>query len=567
MAVLIAFFQANQIRSQAIDEVVEDAVDVAAAVINVLDPADLELPMVGNRYDVFNEFVNRSIISKRTARVKVWAKDGTVIYSNDPLEVGNKFPSNQLLLRALRGENATKLNVPENVEHQRERHLGTLMQVYTPIIFPGSTEPQGALEIYRFYAPVAARINSMRNALYLQLSVAFAALYASLVAVVWGGCKTITAQRNRMRSFTDEFETRTGQLTNEIAERKLAEDALRLRTQELEAHFEIASILTQPGKFEERAIRVLDEVARIAGADWVTLRRLDKDGQGLQLVAVSGPLSLRSAPIPVLSAGESLSAKALRQGEAFVTNNYPAHPDAKPDMVAMGVNSVVLMPLKAHGCALGLLNVVSQEPDHFTPELVRLLTGIGDVLGTLLDNTGLQEQVDAGAEEMAVADEVARIITSTLDIGQAYEQFATEMRKLVDFDRTGIYSVDRDAGTIEFQYLRGAIQPGRYTGDLKPLSGTETEIVIASGETVVREDIRSDPVFPTDPDLISAGLRSSIKVPLVAKGAVVGVLSLYSCQVGPGVADRTCSAWAMKPGVGPGPRNVELESLLDQDPR
>ena len=38
--------------------------------------------------------------------------------------------------------------------------------------------------------------------------------------------------------------------------------------------------------------------------------------------------------------------------------------------------------------------------------------------------------------EMAVADEVARILTATLDIAEAYEKFAQEMKKLVVYLRS-----------------------------------------------------------------------------------------------------------------------------------
>src|SRR6266849_8546400 len=70
-------------------------------VLTAITPSDLEVPMTGARYQRFNEFVQRSIVSERTARVKLWATDGTVIYSDDPAGVGLKFPDNEGLLKAL----------------------------------------------------------------------------------------------------------------------------------------------------------------------------------------------------------------------------------------------------------------------------------------------------------------------------------------------------------------------------------------------------------------------------------------------------------------------------------
>jgi hypothetical protein len=43
---------------------------------------------------------------------------------------------------------------------------------------------------------------------------------------------------------------------------------------------------------------------------------------------------------------------------------------------------------------------------------------------------------------MTLVDEIVDIITSTLDIDDADEGFALEIRKFIDFDRVGINTVD-----------------------------------------------------------------------------------------------------------------------------
>jgi hypothetical protein len=67
-----------------------------------------------------------------------------------------------------------------------------------------------------------------------------------------------------------------------------------------------------------------------------------------------------------------------------------------------------------------------------------------------------------------VIDEVARIITSTLEIDQVYPKFALEMKKLVDFDRVSINLVDQEAGTYTLLYLFGESRPGRSIGNSSP---------------------------------------------------------------------------------------------------
>ncbi len=190
----------NAIRSRAVDALVDEAVaESSGRLLNVITPADLEVPMTGERYDEFHEFVQESIVSERIARVKLWAKDGTVIYSNDPASVGAKFPNNENLLKALRGENASEIKMPEDPENERERFLGTLMEVYTPIIFPGTTEPQGVWEIYQYYQPTAQLISDLRHRVLVSISAGFVVLYGTLVGGVWKGWRTIIRQRDERK--------------------------------------------------------------------------------------------------------------------------------------------------------------------------------------------------------------------------------------------------------------------------------------------------------------------------------------------------------------------------------
>ena len=98
-------------------------------------------------------------------------------------------------------------------------------------------------------------------------------------------------------------------------------------------------------------------------------------------------------------------------------------------------------------------------------------------------------------EEMALADEVARIVTSTLDIGQVYERFAMELKKLVDFDRLHINVIDHDAGTIEAKYLFGPALPDLQVGAKRILEHTDAGTVVATGRPLIRADI-GDNLFP-----------------------------------------------------------------------
>ena len=208
IAVVLAIVLSNKVRSDVVSDLVGEAVSTSSGrLLSAIAPADLEAPMTGERYDEFHQFVQQAIVSERTARVKIRAKNGTIIYADDPGIVGNEIPPNDTLLKALRGETVAVLKVPNDPTHAAEAQLGHLMEVVTPIIFPGTTEPQGAFAVYQYYEPTAQRIDSLRNWVFGSIGIGFMVLYGSLVCIAWRGWRTITRQRVQLQAANAELGT------------------------------------------------------------------------------------------------------------------------------------------------------------------------------------------------------------------------------------------------------------------------------------------------------------------------------------------------------------------------
>ena len=147
------------------------------------------------------------------------------------------------------------------------------------------------------------------------------------------------------------------------------------------ALFEVARILAQNWSFEEKCKGVLRALTRLGEADMATLRTVDDTGQSLSLVSSAGTAGLNRPEL--LSIQQSLAGKAFEQRQCQVANDYPANPNADPGAVAQGFKSVVCLPVNSGGQILGVVNVMSQKPDHFTPRIVRVLNAIAAGLGDL----------------------------------------------------------------------------------------------------------------------------------------------------------------------------------------
>jgi len=136
------------------------------------------------------------------------------------------------------------------------------------------------------------------------------------------------------------------------------------------------------------------------------------------------------------------------------------------------------------------------------------------------------------AAEYAVLAEIGRIISSTLNIDEIYEQFAHQVSLLIPFDRLSISAVDMDAHTVQAVYASGGDIPGWERGVVHD--------IIPGGISDILERDRRGILFRTPAEEEEAGqqpardlggdFQTRIAVPLIARGVFVGALNIRSLQ-------------------------------------
>ena len=90
------------------------------------------------------------------------------------------------------------------------------MEVYTPIIFPGSSEIEGVFEIYEYYHPTAHRVDELRRWVFGSIALGFLLLYVTLVSIVWRAWTTIRSQRTKLESFNAQLEDQVQERTTDL---------------------------------------------------------------------------------------------------------------------------------------------------------------------------------------------------------------------------------------------------------------------------------------------------------------------------------------------------------------
>ncbi|MCW2925554.1 MAG: two-component sensor histidine kinase [Thermoleophilia bacterium] len=84
--------------------------------------------------------VRALVLDSTTVRVKLWAADGTVVYSDQPRLVGKRFPLDDEELEVLRnGGTVSEITKLDREENRDDRSFGRLLEVYTQVEAPDGT--------------------------------------------------------------------------------------------------------------------------------------------------------------------------------------------------------------------------------------------------------------------------------------------------------------------------------------------------------------------------------------------------------------------------------------------
>lgn len=145
------------------------------------------------------------------------------------------------------------------------------------------------------------------------------------------------------------------------------------------------------------------------------------------------------------------------------------------------------------------------------------------------ENRQMQRDLLALNREREVESNIAKIVSSPLEMSDVFDRFSKEFANLISFDRLSISGVDlvEQVFTENFLY-----QPGERSYHLKPgdsYHGTVAGAAVESGRCVVFNTEDSDwqqDLFKSVSPLIGIGINSFMGVPLVSQDRIVGALAV-----------------------------------------
>jgi len=122
-----------------------------------------------------------------TIRMKVWDPQSRVVYSDEPRLIGQAFPLNRELQRALEGQVEVKIGVvkPEHAFEAQQVPERRLLEVYVPMASAPGRRPYGVVEVYIYSPSFFAHLDEAKRHLWLYSVGGGTAIFLALGGVFW----------------------------------------------------------------------------------------------------------------------------------------------------------------------------------------------------------------------------------------------------------------------------------------------------------------------------------------------------------------------------------------------
>jgi GAF domain-containing protein/DNA-binding NarL/FixJ family response regulator len=274
-------------------------------------------------------------------------------------------------------------------------------------------------------------------------------------------------------------------------------------------------------EFDRITVNVIDHVNQsfkftyVAGAD-----SSDWPAQGVH------PIKGKAIDA-VLQSGQGIIVQQENKHE--VLNQYP---DAISDQGDF--HSLLCVPVYWKGEIIADLALRSKVVNAYREKDIEVADLIASQIAAAIANDTLHTAEKLYAVEQSALAEISRIIVSSVRLDDIYPRFAESAKRLLNFDRIVINTVDEQKAICFLRYTWGKNSDdfvSRKSG--RPLAGTGTAAVIRSRmgliitpEMIVGQSERFDGLRVG----LDAGLQSTIAVPLIHQGRAFGAFMVRSTE-------------------------------------
>jgi sigma-B regulation protein RsbU (phosphoserine phosphatase) len=262
-----------------------------------------------------------------------------------------------------------------------------------------------------------------------------------------------------------------------------------------------------------------------------------------------------------IKVGEGVTGIAAQRREAILVDDVSQDPSYIS--AAHNVRSELAVPLIIKNRLIGVIDIESSQPNHFTEEHKRLLTLIASRMAVGIENARLYTRTTRQARTLVLLNEIARELTSILNVDELLKRIAELLSRLIDYQMFSILLLDAAGEKLQHRFSQRFQENIQLKHEI-PLGRGVVGYAAQHKQAVLVPDVSKDPRYIRG----NPETRSELAVPLVYKDKVIGVLDLEHTRRGFFTDDHKRTVTTLAAQVAIAIENAQLyEQIARQEKR
>jgi PAS domain S-box-containing protein len=224
--------------------------------------------------------------------------------------------------------------------------------------------------------------------------------------------------------------------------------------------------------------------------------------------------------------GDSMIGQCVARGEARIALDVGEEARRFDNPLLPETRSEMALPLVSRGQTIGAMTIQSEVEAAFSDEDIASLQTMADQLAVAIGNARLFEETQLRAEELAVLNEMSRVLPTVLDVGEIVQRTYRYASRLMDTTNFYIALYDEERDEVSFPIYAEGDQI-RTAGSRRAGHGM-TEYIIHSRQPLLLEDNVVERQAALGIESIGTASQSWLGVPMMVGDRVVGVAAVQS---------------------------------------
>jgi sigma-B regulation protein RsbU (phosphoserine phosphatase) len=321
---------------------------------------------------------------------------------------------------------------------------------------------------------------------------------------------------------------------------------------------EVSDVMATSLDLDTTLRRVAEVVRKVIDYEIFAILLLNEKMQELRVrFQVGYPADFAERRIKV---GEGVTGLAAQLGQAILIDDVTKDP--RYIAAVPNVCSELAVPLTTKNRVIGVIDLEARHQNYFNEEHKRLLTLIASRMAAGIENAQLYTRTTKQARILALLNEIARELTSILNLDELLGRIAELLQRLIDFQIFSILLLDASGEKLQHRFslrFNENVQVKQEIPLGRGLVGQAAETMKA----ILVPDVSKDPRYvEANPET-----RSELAVPLIHKEKVIGVLDLEHTRRGFFTEDHRRTMTTLAAQVAIAIENARLYEQIAQQER